>query len=585
MKRERIRKNKLTIITNMISGILASAMILGVMVFSPAASAGTYNGLEYSVENGEVTITGFTGADDVTIPSQIGGYPVTRIGDRAFLYKPSLTSLVIPDSVKTIGELSFSLCKNLKSVTIGNGVTDIGLCAFSEAEALTYLKLGNNLKKIGDMAFSKCSLLTEVDIPDSVESIGKNAFCACPSLKIMKIGEGVKNIGSGAFGDCPSLNELTLNSGNKSFVIIDKVLYNKDVTTLIWCPSTKATVDIPDSVTAILDSAFIRCAKITKLTLPEDLKTIGYSAFYDCALIELYIPDNITDIADCAFASCKSLRSVKLGNGISKITAALFQGCSSLETLIIPNGVTSIEDSALEECSSLKSVTIPGSVTSMGTDVFKNCAALDDIYFGGTRAEWDAISTDASVPNNTTVHCSDGIQVSFIDVTPGAFYEKAVRWAVEKNITAGTSKTTFSPDDGCTRGQVVTFLWRAAGEPEPESDRNPFSDVESNDYFYKAVLWAVEKNITKGTSTTRFSPSEVCTRGQIVTFLWRTSGELKTDTAENPFDDVIKTDFFYSAVLWALEKGITKGTSNNSFSPTDKCTRGQVVTFLFRDSN
>ena len=177
------------------------------------------------------------------------------------------------------------------------------------------------------------------------------------------------------------------------------------------------------------------------------------------------------------------------------------------------------------------------------------------------------------------------MSVNFTDVTPGSFYEEAVRWAVENNITAGTSKITFSPNDGCTRGQVVTFLWRAAGKPEPESDRNPFSDVKSNDYFYKAVLWAVEKNITKGTNATSFSPSEICTRGQIVTFLWRTSGELKTNTAENPFDDVMKTDYFYSAVLWAVEGGITKGTSNNTFSPSDKCTRGQVVTFLFRNGN
>ena len=386
MKRVRIRKNKLTILANMVSGILASAMILGVVVLSPTALAGTYNGLEYSIEGSEVTITGFTGSGDVTIPSQIGGYSVTRIGERAFLYKESLTSLVIPDSVKTIGAYSVSLCKNLKSVTIGNGVTNIGESAFSEAGSLTNLILGNSVKDIGDVAFAQCTLLTDVVIPNSVESIGKYAFSYCTSLKSVKIGAGVFCIESGAFSNCTALDELTLDPENSSFVNVHKVLYDKNVTSLVWCPSTKTTIDIPDSVTEICGCAFGYCNKITTLTLPSDLKTIGYSAFSNCTLTEIVIPDSVTEIADCAFASCKSLRSVRLGNGISKITTALFRGCSSLETLDLPSSVTSIEDSAFEGCSLLKSVTIPNSVTSLGTDLFKNVMPLQ-ISISAARAK------------------------------------------------------------------------------------------------------------------------------------------------------------------------------------------------------
>ncbi len=173
--------------------------------------------------------------------------------------------------------------------------------------------------------------------------------------------------------------------------------------------------------------------------------------------------------------------------------------------------------------------------------------------------------------------------VTFKDVPAGAFYADAVAWAVANGVTAGTSPTTFSPDAGCTRGQVVTFLWRAAGSPEPAGTKNPFKDVKGDDYFYKAVIWAVEKNVTSGTSATTFSPNDVCTRGQIATFLWRSNGEPVPKDSMNPFSDVKTGDYFYKAVLWAVGQGITLGTDAKHFSPYSTCTRGQVVTFLYRN--
>ncbi|MBR6916509.1 MAG: S-layer homology domain-containing protein [Clostridia bacterium] len=173
--------------------------------------------------------------------------------------------------------------------------------------------------------------------------------------------------------------------------------------------------------------------------------------------------------------------------------------------------------------------------------------------------------------------------VNFKDVVPGAYYADAVAWAVANGITTGTSATKFSPDEGCTRGQVVTFLWRAAGSPEPTGAKNPFRDVKSGEYYYKAVLWAVEKGITTGTSATKFSPNDTCTRGQIVTFLWRAEGEPNPAKNTNPFKDVKSGDYFYTAVLWAVGKGVTTGTDAKHFSPSDTCTRAQVVTFLYRD--
>ena len=169
----------------------------------------------------------------------------------------------------------------------------------------------------------------------------------------------------------------------------------------------------------------------------------------------------------------------------------------------------------------------------------------------------------------------------FVDVATGSYYEDAVDWAVENGITQGTDDTHFSPDGICTRAQAVTFLWRAAGSPKPETRTMPFTDVPAGSYYYDAVLWAVENDITKGTSDTTFSPNMTCTRAQIVAFLWRSEKSPAAGTA-NPFADVKSAAYYADAVLWAAKKDITKGTTNTTFSPDADCTRAQIVTFLWR---
>ena len=169
----------------------------------------------------------------------------------------------------------------------------------------------------------------------------------------------------------------------------------------------------------------------------------------------------------------------------------------------------------------------------------------------------------------------------FTDVKSGDYYYDAVLWAVGNGITNGTSDTTFSPDLPCTRGQVVTFLWRTAGCPAPKSTGTAFTDVAKGSYYYDAVLWAVENGITNGTSATTFSPDMICTRAQIVTFLWRSQG-MPAAGMSNPFTDVPKDAYYTNAVLWAVKEGITYGTSATTFSPDLDCTRGQTVTFLYR---
>ena len=169
----------------------------------------------------------------------------------------------------------------------------------------------------------------------------------------------------------------------------------------------------------------------------------------------------------------------------------------------------------------------------------------------------------------------------FKDVTKGDYYD-AIMWAYTNDITKGTSTTTFGVNDGCTRAQIVTFLYRAAGEPEIKTTKCPFTDVRANSEYYKAILWAVENGITTGTSTTTFDPNAACTRAQIVTFLWRYAKSPVVSTLYS-FNDVAKTDYYYNAVMWAVHNGVTKGTGNDAFSPDATCTRAQAVTFIYRD--
>ena len=169
----------------------------------------------------------------------------------------------------------------------------------------------------------------------------------------------------------------------------------------------------------------------------------------------------------------------------------------------------------------------------------------------------------------------------FTDVPSGAYYEDAVIWAVKKDITSGTSATTFNPDGSCTRAQAVTFLWRAAGSPEPKSAAMPFTDVPAGSYFEKAVLWAVENGITKGTSDTTFSPDASCTRAQIVTFLWRAGGSPAV-SGNSAFSDVAADAYYAAAVAWAEKNGVTGGIGGGLFGSDNTCTRAQIVTFLHR---
>ena len=207
--------------------------------------------------------------------------------------------------------------------------------------------------------------------------------------------------------------------------------------------------------------------------------------------------------------------------------------------------------------------------------------AVSDVKIDGRIIGAVRSYTFENISASHTIEVQFRVRSSFVDVPSGSYYEDAVDWAVANGITTGTDAAHFSPDGICTRAQAVTFLWRAAGRPAPESRTMPFTDVPADSYYYDAVLWAVENGITKGTSSTTFSPDNTCTRAQIVTFLWR-SEQSPAAGSSNPFTDVSADAYYADAVLWAVKEAITTGTTRTTFSPDAECTRAQIVTFLWR---
>lgn len=331
---------------------LALALILCLSLAAPAFAADS----GFVIENGVLTEYNGPGGD-VVIPDG-----VTSIGDEAFLCCQSLTSVTIPDSVTSIGDDAFYYCYNLTSVSIPNGVTSIG-----------------------GFAFVFCTGLKSVTIPDSVTSIG-----------------------NGAFASCDNLTAIQVDANNQRYCSVDGVVFSKDMKTLAAYPAGRqGAYSIPDGVTSIGDGAFDG-GGVTGVTIPDSITSIGDGAFKECDnLASVTIPNSVTNIGRVAFYNCESLKSVTIPDSVTSIGEGMFWCCDSLTSVAIPGSVTSIGEHAFYGCFGLKSVTIPSSVTSIGECAFDDCFNLTDVYYGGTEAQWKAVTIGEENDDgllNATIH-------------------------------------------------------------------------------------------------------------------------------------------------------------------------------------
>ena len=444
-----------------LSVLLTLAMIFSLIpmgTFTLTANALTEGYYTYTVTDSKATITDVSSSisGDVTIPSTLGGYTVTRVGSYAFDNCTALTSITIGDSVTSIGSYAFENCTALTSITIGNSVTSIGWRVFANCTGLTSITIPDSVTSIGNYAFIDCTGLTSVTIPNSVTSIGEGAFSYCTGLTSITIPDSVTSIAMNAFENCTGLTSITVNSGNTVYHSAGNCLINTESKTVIL-GCINSVIPNDGSVISIGDQAFYNCTRLTSFAIPDSITNIGYYAFYGCTgLTSITIPDSVTSIgsmafydtgyynnednweddvlyignhlieakysktgaytikdetltiAACAFWECTELTSVTIPNSVTSIGSGTFFACISLTDIIIPDSITSIGESAFLDCG-LTSITIPDSVTSIGDFAFNGCSEFTSIIIpdGVTNIGegvfgycWNL--TDITIPNSVT---------------------------------------------------------------------------------------------------------------------------------------------------------------------------------------
>ena len=372
----------------------------------------------------------------------------------------------------------------------------------------------------------------------------------------------------------------TRTSGTTTSATVSRKDMDKAVTSAVeaaakagTAPAIEVKVETGDKTTAV------------KVDLPaKSLKTL--SAAEGATLsITSDVADVVLDsestaaLAEQATGSTVTV-AVKPATGLNSAQKEAVEGATVIDVSVTSGGKQITDFGGGVLAVSVK-YALPDGVSSAEVQVFY----LTD----GGALEAHETSYSGGKVTFTTTHLSKYVigtksmmGISFEDVLLGQYYYDAVAWAAKSKITAGVTATMFAPDKTCTRAEIVSFLWRAAGSPEPKSASNPFTDVDSSAYYYKAVMWAVEKGITAGTSETTFSPDKTCTRAEAMAFLHRSEGS-PAASGVGSFTDVPADAYYTNAVAWAVKSEITAGTSETTFSPDKTCTRAEIVTFLYRD--
>ncbi len=434
-----------------------------------------------------------------------------------------------------------SYARDLIYLNVEDGVTHIGDDAFAGCRYLARAVISDTVTSIGNDAFYGCSTLWDLKLPAKIDSIDEYAFHNCTSLGSIALPDTLTHIGNDAFHDCGNLN-----------VSLSRTMYNSIDVAAVFSGNTNATFDITEDG-APIQSETTDLSELDDGTEVQAVPVSGISL--NCTTLNLNVGDNEALVATIspADATDKTIVWESSAPTVASVDSHTISASFSRSTSI----------TVIDQSFSPRGANALVAAKSEGTAVIT--ATTND---GGYIAECTVTVT------------ADNQELAFSDVSLEDYYYDPVQWAVDYGITSGTSATTFSPHVSCSRAQMVTFLWRSAGEPEPSTIVNPFIDVKPSDYYYKAVLWAVDRKITSGTSVDTFSPDAICSRGQAVAFLYRMAGQPPVSCSN--FSDVSTDSYYYDSVIWASNNGITSGTSATTFSPNESCTRGQIVTFLYR---
>ena len=532
----------------------------------------------------------------VTIPETITCegdetvYTVTSVADGLFKQKYNITEVHLPDTITSVGERAFDQIHGLnyinipKSLTTLTGIQAFGYGGWDNLEAgewqVDTLYVPASLKTWNVSAFSG-NKYTSIVLEDGLHMVGSYGLSYNQKATSVEMASSVQYLKNSAFDNCIALESIELPEG---------LLYIGDQA---FQGDPLKSVDLPYSVKYIGTDAFkaismdYSTSPATVIyTGPSEIKLgggvtgLGWNAFYKDAKLTAVLGSQLNLLVErCDFAETPAV----VWDGKTSIPAGDYSIVPAGTTITVSGNVRI--DGALYFEDDDASVVVPVGATltiGMGADV-------DTDHISWTHVPVVPVQPPKPTPSTTTPAAdekpADEDKINFSDVqNPSSFYYDAVYWAAENGITTGYTSTTFAPEMLCTRAQIVTFLWRAAGSPAPASSNNPFTDVKQSDYFYKAVLWAVEKGITKGTSSTTFSPNTVCSRAEVVTFLWRYSDCPET-TGAAAFTDVASSAYYAKAVAWATANNITKGVGTGRFAPTNSCSRGEIVTFLYRCLN
>lgn len=525
-----------------------------------------------------------TGALDIAGTGDMPNYRTTNAAVAPWAeYAGTVTSLTVEQGVTSIGNYAFADLDNLKTANIKSTPTRLGEGAFYGCSALTDIDGIESVRTIGAKCFEDCSSLSEIGIPSDCVNVGDYAF-AKTAIKSLSVPASVQRLGIGAFSNCTALTYA----------------------------------EIPASLGQIPAECFRGCTAMTAFFVRSDIAAGA---------------QNFT-VSSNAFYGCSTLGEVGISSGAERLNIEknAFAGCKGLDSMTLDALSLELSDNALPSGASIDYIQVSGDCGSISANAFGGVSAT--VLYPANGTNWDkfkdknyggnivwqsydnhihnfvatVVEPTCSEGGYTIYECTEchqkvtgavtkplghdfqngvctlcGKKNPFTDVYARGqhyYYTDGILWAVENNVTNGMSPTEFYPDYDCTRAQVVTFLWRIAGKPG-NSGKNPFVDIAPGMYYYNAVLWASENGVTNGMDATHFMPDENVTRAQFVTLLWRYVGS-PISSIENPFYDVPNGTYYYSAVMWAFENGVTNG-AGAGFAPDLQATRAQVVTFLYRN--